>query len=126
MKTSKTLVACINNLTSSVIKAKFVLVNRENGTVEDVTSELFDTMQQANTNYFNAFKLKGSMLHYAFGCGLTHYLQNDTIEFLVKENEMFNNCNVEALTPNDLKNILGVKNANDPNLLNAVRDYYRL
>ena len=134
MKTKKQpnlLVACIKKLKSD-IESRFMLVDLDEGMCKDVTMELCHAIEERAEvikgldGYHTPipYEFKSPYAVYRFGCGLTHYLEEDTLQELAEYNPMFDNVKLKALTPNDLKHILGVKNADDRDLVEALIKYY--
>lgn len=128
----KKLVACIKTLGTRTIKTRFVLVDTKTEECTDVNVALYEAIKKRGEEIKKQGKYATPVLYeykepymvYSFGCGLTHYLEDDILEELAKYDSLFEGATVSALTPNDLKHILGVKNADDERLKEAVLKYY--
>jgi hypothetical protein len=117
------LIGCINNLTWKTIKTRWFLLNKESNKIEDVTGKLYKAInsfnkkaeeeikQTGNYSLRIPYSYKNGLTGYSFGCGLSHYLENDVLSKLG-----FNNCRIEMYTPKDIKYILKCTNVWDINI----------
>lgn len=127
----KKLIGCINNSSCKVIKTRWFYLDKKNNTCKDVTKELFLTIDEFNEkqkriiNTYHIFTIpyeyKNGLTEYSFGCGLSHYLQEDLFGKLNKVGKnilTFNlaECNLQMLTKNDINNVLNCKNSWDLNI----------
>lgn len=114
----KYLVGCINNdmKRSNTIKTRFFLV--DNNKIKDVTQELCEGSKEITTYKYN----KG-LANYPFGCGLSHYLQNNNLNKVKGLN--LKDAEIMMLTLNDLKHILKVKNAFDSKIETNLLQYIK-
>lgn len=115
---SKVLIGCINNKLgrTNTIKTRFFLL--EDNNIKDVTENICCLV---NSNKISSFKYDKGLANYSFGCGLSHYLQNDNLPKIG-----LNNTRIEMFTLNDIKYILKCKNAFDINITEAIKEYYHL
>ena len=111
------LVGCINNKlgSSSKIRTRFFLL--ENNNIQDVTENICN---KVNESKISNFKFDKGLANYSFGCGLSHYLNNENISQIG-----FKDCTIEMLTLNDIKQLLKCKNVFDINISEAVKEFYK-
>lgn len=137
----KKLVGCIDKL-DSVIRTRFFYVG-ENGEVRDVTLELCEAIHEFNivTSELRSkgqdfmyipYKYKYGLAEYSFGCGMSHYLQENTFELI---EERYANtgkklsfplveCTISMYTPNDVKDILSCESVFDENITESLKERY--
>lgn len=128
MKNNNMLIGCINNLTSKIIKTRWFYMDINTKQIKDVTEELYKTINKFNiraeeirkTGKYSLripYGYKNGLTEYSFGCGLSHYLQEDVLKELSKDSDNISfplsKCKISMYTPNDIKNILKCKNAFD-------------
>lgn len=124
------LVGCIKTLTWNTIKTKWYYIDEELNTIKDVSTELFQTIEKFNKDQKNIAKdtgkyamqipysyTKDGYTKYSFGCGLSHYLQQDLFSKLKEVGKELSfdigKCILQMYTPKDLK----VNNSNIEKLL---------
>ena len=130
----KKLISCIKLIRSGEIESRFMLLDLEGKTCEDVTLELFKTLEQrrkaieisANHQVSIPYRYKAPYIAYLRGCGLKHYPQGETLKELALYNSLFHVSGLSIFTPEDIKTILKVKDADDIRLSSALLDYYDL
>lgn len=127
------IIGCINNLTWETIKTRWFYLDDKNNICKDITKELYLVINKFNVNQklksektndyaiTIPYKYKNGLTEYSFGCGLSHYLQEDLFKQLQKTGKdilSFNlsKCNIKMFTPHDIKHILKCKNAYDINI----------
>lgn len=87
----------------NTIKSKWFVL--EGNKVIDVTNKLYSLVNEYNqlettqTKIPFSYKSDSDMITYSFGCGLTHYLQNENLKELAAE---LNVDHIEVFTTNDL------------------------
>ncbi|WCK57286.1 hypothetical protein PP175_29285 (plasmid) [Aneurinibacillus sp. Ricciae_BoGa-3] len=118
----KHLIGCIEDITrSGRIKTRFFYIDSKTKEVRDVTLELCETIEQYNQKAERiratgeyAMKIpydyKKGMAEYSFGCGLSHYLQEDIFEDISKEATSLTfplaSCKLSMYTHSDVTDIL--------------------
>lgn len=112
----KILIGCINNNLgrSNTIKTRFFTL--DDAGLKDVTE---DICCGVNAKKISNFKYNKGLANYSFGCGLSHYLQNDNLNLIG-----LNGYKIEMFTLKDIKHILKCKNAFDDNIKIALNKYY--
>lgn len=134
------LVGCINGIHNSIFSTRFFYVSPADREVRDVTKELCVAISEYNiqADLVNRnggyamtipYTFKNKMAYYSFGCGLTHYLQENMFESINMATDYMmsfplSDCRLAALTADDLKNILNVDNVWDIDLIPALKSYY--
>ncbi|EQB4341421.1 hypothetical protein ACYJ2U_001805 [Clostridium botulinum] len=123
---NKKLIGCINTLTWKTIKTRWFYLDKENNICKDITKELTLTIDNFNDNqnlkskqtnsYFVEipYKYKNGLTEYSFGCGLSHYLQENLFKDLSDKNILSFNleeCKLDMFCPKDIKHILKCENA---------------
>ncbi|MGN5650950.1 hypothetical protein [Bacillus sp. Brlt_9] len=100
MNTEKTIFAVLD-VNYKMIKSKWFIV--ENGELKNVTTEVFDAVQKYNhtATTIIPYRFKNNKIEYAFGCGLTHYLQSDNVTEVL---EGFDIDRISVYTQEDIKN----------------------
>lgn len=114
----KYLIGCINNdlKRSNTIKTRFFLL--EGTQIKDITQKLC-----AGTKEITTYKYNKGLANYPFGCGLSHYLQNDNLNKVKGLN--LKGFDIMMFTLNDLKTILKVKDAFDNNIEKSLLEYMK-
>ncbi|NCI19804.1 hypothetical protein EJM73_09210 [Clostridium botulinum] len=117
---SKKLIGCINTLTWKTIKTRWFYLDKDNNICKDVTKELaltIDNFNRRTNNYSRIpFEYKNGLTKYSFGCGLSHYLQEDLFKDLSNLDKSIlsfdlTKCKLNMFCPKDIKHILKCKNA---------------
>ncbi|MED2737102.1 hypothetical protein [Bacillus toyonensis] len=100
MNTEKTIFAVLD-VKYTVIKSKWFIV--EDGSVKNMTKEVFDAVQKYNESATTIipYQFKNNKVEYAFGCGLTHYLQSDNVKEVLTG---FDIERISVYTQDDIKN----------------------
>lgn len=135
------LVGCINGIQSNIFSTRFFYVNPANKEARDVTEELCHGIADFNTqaNLVNRnggyamtipYTYKDGMARYSFGCGLTHYLQENMFDSISMATDYMmsfplSECRLAALTLEDVKNILEVEDVWDIEIIPALKSYYQ-
>lgn len=138
---NQTLVGCIQTL-NSTIRTRFFYVSKEENEVRDVTLELcqhvddFNEKAQAvrDTGEYAMlipYSYNNGMAEYSFGCGLSHYLQENLFEVVVERSEKsfsfpLTNCRIDMYVPSDVKSILSCKGVFDSGIEDSLRKRYGL
>ncbi|WP_442637895.1 hypothetical protein [Rossellomorea marisflavi] len=130
------LVGCIEEL-DTTIRTKFIFLDKEKGEAKDVSLPLFYAIDRYNNrpndgSYYTRipFQFNRGLVEYSFGCGLSHYLQENLFEDIEASLNGFDmtfplsDCRLSMLTPSDLTGILEVKGVHDDGLLDAIKNFY--
>lgn len=117
------------------IKAKFFLATDND--IEDVTAKLYnginsynescrDELSKGRHKLIIPYRFKDGYMLYSFGCGLTHYLQDDNFEELNDYVKGFSliNAKLTVLTPSDFK-MLFKKTVSDSTIESDLLNYCR-
>lgn len=139
MKT-KILVGAINYLKPfGAIRTRYFYVNPEEGEVKDVTLELYQAIEKFNENarkiretgkysLIIPYEFKSGLVEYSHGCGLSHYLQENTFEDIVKLSPNLSfpltECRISMFTKSDVKDILECKNVFDEKIFTALKERF--
>lgn len=134
-----TLVGCIQTL-NDTIQTRFFYVNKAENDVRDVTLELCKRVDDFNettkaireTGEYAMtipYEYKNGMAEYSFGCGLSHYLQENVFGDLVERSTTaftfpLTDCRIAMYTPSDVKDILSCKGVFDKGIEGALRERY--
>lgn len=124
MKT-KRLVGCIDSIMDNTISTRYFYVDTVSKEIKDVTLELCKVIDDFNevsreilqTETYSLvipYEYKYGMAVYGFGCGLSHYLQEEefkTLEARAKKKLSFplSSCLISMYTPSDVLGILECK-----------------
>lgn len=135
------LVGCIKTLTS-VIRTRYFYVNTETGEVRDVTLELCNRIEDFNAHakkiqdtgkYSMAipYQFKNGLAVYSFGCGLSHYLQEEVLQEIVSKSSKtlsfpLEKCSISMYTPDDVKHILSCKGVFDIHIVESLKDRFNI
>lgn len=109
----KKLIGCINNKSWKVIKTRFFLI--DGNKIEDVTEKI---CKKVNEEKISNFKFNNGLANYHFGCGLSHYLQDDNLDKIGLDNTI-----IEMFTLNDVKSILNCKTVFDEDIRTNILAY---
>lgn len=135
------LIGCISSLrTVGLIKTRFFYVNSTSGEVNDVTKELYLSLQKFNNyadEYMKAgfymvkipYSFKRGLAIYPHGCGLSHYLSEELFEEISIFGEgiltfPLTECQILMYTPNEVENILGCKSVLGENIFRVLRERF--
>ena len=131
-----TLIGCIDRIdVIGDIRTRFFHVSMEEGKVKDVTKNLVESIDNYNNHASMIDKLgipyeyKGGLACYSFGCGLSHYLQEDTFQDINKASIdvlefPIEKCRLVMYAPSDVKDLLECKGAFDKNIKAALKEHY--
>ncbi len=119
------LVGCIDSMNApGKIRTLFLLAEKQGGdyVVQNVTASLAETIENYNKSRgqsvdplarYNGnipMKLRGGFLEYPHGCGLSHYLSEETLHELDKHRNddgvVFGGKKILMLTPADIRDLL--------------------
>ncbi|PGK51128.1 hypothetical protein CN918_25400 [Priestia megaterium] len=131
------LFACMRNRTAKEIRSRFLFLNVKTGEIKDVTRELVKAIKKFNTHnqklrketgqyhLIIPYEYKEALATYSFGCGNTHYLQENYFSEIVAISDdiltfPLETCRIVVYSPEDIKHILGCKNAFDENIEEAL------
>lgn len=130
------LIAGIKNINvNGDIVTRFFNITDEG--IVDVTEALYrgiseynevcrDVLLEGGYKQIIPFRFKDGYIRYSFGCGLTHYFQQDQFEELSEYVTEFdlNNATMSVLTPDDFK-MLFKKKVDNPTIELDLLDYYK-
>lgn len=138
MKQTKLLIGCISTL-KEAIQTRYFYLDSETKEIQDVTYPLFTAIESFN-ELANAKRKTGAyamvipyeydngLVEYSFGCGLSHYLQENLFEELVQaDGEIgfpLEACRMAMYVPNDVRHILGVSGVFDERIKEALVNRY--
>lgn len=141
-KNTRKLVGCIDTLTS-VIRTRFFYVNVEEHEVRDVTMELCEAIDEYNQvakdirstgdySMMIPFEYRYGLAEYGFGCGLSHYLQEEEFERIVNRfagsgrilSFPLVDCKISMFTPDDVQHILSCNGVFDQNMVESLKERY--
>lgn len=136
------LVGCIEEIRKSIFHTRFFYLDSTRTEARDVTEELcyaIDVHNQQVQTYKDIsggyamsipYTLDDGLATYSFGCGMTHYLQENVFEEIYLSNDSqlsfpLTACRLTTLAKDDLRNILHVKSVWDAEISDALLDYYK-
>ena len=133
------LVGCIQTL-KNTIRTRFFFVDKSANEVRDVTLELCQRVDDFNKKaqairdtgeyaMLIPYSYNNGMAEYSFGCGLSHYLQENVFEDLVERSEKpfsfpLTDCRISMYVPSDVKSILSCKGVFDSGIEDALRERF--
>lgn len=134
MKQTKQLIGCIATLKEE-IQTRYFYMDSETKEIRDVTYPLFRAIeafnQQANAKreagsyaMLIPYEYDNGLVEYSFGCGLSHYLQENLFEALVQADSEISfplqECRLSMYVPSDVRDILGVTGVFDERIKEAL------
>lgn len=134
MKQTKQLIGCISTL-KDVIQTRYFFLDGETKEIEDVTYPLFTAIEAFNARakakrengdyaMLIPYEYDNGLVEYSFGCGLSHYLQENLFEALVDADEQIGfplqECRLSMYVPSDVRDILGVSGVFDERIKEAL------
>lgn len=138
MKQTKQLIGCISTL-KNVIQTRYFYLDGETKEIKDVTYSLFNAIEAFNElakakretgDYamLIPYEYDNGLVEYSFGCGLSHYLQENLFEALVEADKTIGfplqDCRLSMYTPSDIGDILGVTGVFDERIKEALLNRY--
>lgn len=135
------LVGCIKKCKAfGEIRTRFFSLNEETKDIKDVTIDLCKAIDKYNEVSYKIrengdysmvipYKYKDGLAVYSHGCGLSHYLQEDTFKDIVNRNNNelsfpLEKSKLYMLTPDDVKHILKCKSVFDNNIEKSLIERY--
>lgn len=135
------LVGCIKTCKSfGEIKTRFFAINEEANDIKDVTIDLCKAIENYNEVAYELrkdegysmvipYKYKDGLAVYSHGCGLSHYLQEDTFKDIVNRNNNklsfpLEDCKLYMLTSDDVRHILKCKSVFDSKIETSLLERY--
>lgn len=138
MKQTKRLIGCISTL-EKVIHTRFFFLDSETKEINDVTYPLYKAIEVFNENakakrnsneyaMLIPYEYQNGLVEYSFGCGLSHYLQENVFEALAQADSTIGfplaECRLSMYVPSDVKDILEVTGVFDERIKDALLQRY--
>jgi len=139
---TKVLVGCIDKINSEIC-TRFFFVDKKERIIKDITMELCEAINSFNevaeeirkTGEYSMiipFEYQYGLAKYSFGCGLTHYLQQNVFKTIEERacndgkllSFPLSECYISMFTPSDVKDILECKGVFDPSIIGALENRF--
>lgn len=135
------LIGCIKKCKAfGEIRTRFFYLNEETNDIKDVTVDLckaidkynevsYEIRKKGDYSMIIPYEYKDGLAVYSHGCGLSHYLQEDTFKEISHRNNNklsfpLSDCKLYMLTQDDVKNILNCKSVFDSNIEKSLIERY--